>query len=273
MYKALVCSLLDYCDIIYHMPAIIHQPPLGMTLHSVMEKLEKVQYQAALAITGAWQVSSRSKMYEELGWENLSDRRKCRRVLQIHKIISNNTPSYLIDKLPLNCRELFNGNIRTTFHVIKCKSNRYMNSFFPDAIASWNLFMEMFKYNDVPSIGLLKKDIIALIRPESKTFFKIHDPVGLRYLFQLRVSLSPLKGHKWCHNFIDTPSGICLCNQGIEDTSHFLFSCHLYATQRVPLVSSVNEILQKFNLNYLKNQLQLYLYGNASLNIYTVMPL
>ena len=127
--------------------------------------------------------------------------------------------------------------------------------------------MEMFKYNDVPSIGVLKEDIIALIRPESKTFFKIHDPVGLRYLFQLRVSLSPLKGHKWCHNFIDIPSGICLCNQGIENTSHFfLFSCHLYATQRVTLVSSVNEILQKFNLNYLKNQLQLYLYGNASLN-------
>ena len=182
-----------------------------------MEKLEKVQYQAALAITGAWQGSSRSKIYEELGWENLSDRRKCRRVLQIHKIISNNTPSYLKDKLPLYCRELFNGNIRITFHVIQCKSNRYMNSFFPD------LFMEMFKYNDVPSIGVLKKDIIALIRPESKTFFKIHDPVGLRYLFQLRVSLSPLKGHKWCHNFIDTPSGICLCNQGIEDTSHFYF--------------------------------------------------
>ena len=40
-----------------------------------MEKLEKVQYQAALAITGAWQGSSRSKIYEELGWENLSDRR------------------------------------------------------------------------------------------------------------------------------------------------------------------------------------------------------
>ena len=81
-----------------------------------------------------------------------------------------------------------------------------------------------------------------------------------------RVSLSPLKGHKCCHNFSDTPSGICLCNQGIEDTSYFLFSRHLYATQRVTLVSSVNEIIQKFNLNYLKTQLQLHLYGNASLN-------
>ena len=185
MYKALVRSHLNYCDIIYHVPSIIHQSPLGMTLNSIMEKLEKVQYQAALAITGAWQGSSRSKIYDELGWESLSDRRKCRCVLQIHKII---TLTYLKDKLPVNCRELSNGNIRTTFHVIKCKSNRYMNSFFPDAIASRNLFMEMFKYNEVPSIGVLKNDITALIRPESKTFFNIHDPVGLRYLFQLRVS-------------------------------------------------------------------------------------
>ena len=83
MYKALVRSRLDYCDIIYHMAAIIHQPPLGMPLHSVMEKLEKVQYQAALANTGAWQGRVVQKIYEELGWENSFDRRKCRRVLQI----------------------------------------------------------------------------------------------------------------------------------------------------------------------------------------------
>ena len=54
MYKTLVRSHLDYCDVIYHNPPIIHQPALGMTLNSLMEKVEKIQYQAALAITGAW---------------------------------------------------------------------------------------------------------------------------------------------------------------------------------------------------------------------------
>ena len=84
MYKALVRPHLDYCDIIYHIPSIMHQPPLGRTLNILMEKVERVQYQPALPITGAWQGSSRSKIYDELGWETLSDRRKCRRVLQIH---------------------------------------------------------------------------------------------------------------------------------------------------------------------------------------------
>ena len=113
---------------------------------------------------------------------------------------------------------------------------------------------------------LIKKNIISLIRPEFKSLFKIHDPVGIRYLFQLRVGLSPLKGHKWCHNFSDTPSGICDCNQGIEDTSHFLFLCPFYATQRATLVSSINEILHKANLNRLVNQSQLCLYGDPSIS-------
>ena len=96
MYKALVRSHLDYCDIIYHLPSITHQLPLGRTICSLMEKVERIQYQAALAITGAWQGSSRSKIYDEL-----SDRRKFRHVLQIHKILNNKTRSYLKEKLQL----------------------------------------------------------------------------------------------------------------------------------------------------------------------------
>ena len=58
---------------------------------------------------------------------------------------------------------MFSGNIRNTSHAIRCKTYRYMNSFFPDAIASWNLFMEIFNYKVIPSLSLLKHDIIFLI--------------------------------------------------------------------------------------------------------------
>ena len=107
MYKALLRSHLDYCDTIYHIPALNNQINLGVTLTSLMETVERTQYQAALAITGAWQGSNRSKLYEELGWESLPDRRWCRRILQIHKMKNNTTPSYLTDKLPPNRRLLY----------------------------------------------------------------------------------------------------------------------------------------------------------------------
>ena len=57
------------------MPSHQNQAPLGVTLSSLMEKVERIQYQAALAISGAWRGSIRSKLYEGLGWEALSDRR------------------------------------------------------------------------------------------------------------------------------------------------------------------------------------------------------
>ena len=82
-----------------------------------MEKMKEFnKYQAGLAITGAWQWSNRSKLYEELGWESLSSRRWCRRILQIHKIVSNKTPSYLKDTLPPNRRPLYGLNTHNTFY-------------------------------------------------------------------------------------------------------------------------------------------------------------
>ena len=55
MYKALVRSHIDYCDVIYHIPSHQNQAPLGVTLNSLMQKVERIQYQSALAISGAWQ--------------------------------------------------------------------------------------------------------------------------------------------------------------------------------------------------------------------------
>ena len=46
MYKALVRSHLDYCDIIYLIPALQNQPSVGVTLNSIMAKAESIQYQA-----------------------------------------------------------------------------------------------------------------------------------------------------------------------------------------------------------------------------------
>ena len=100
MYKALVRSHFDHCDIIYHIPSNLNQAPLGVTLNSLMEKVERIQYQAALGISGDRHGSSRVKLFEELELETLSDRRMGRRNLQTHKILNNKTPSYLHDKLP-----------------------------------------------------------------------------------------------------------------------------------------------------------------------------
>ena len=119
----------------------------------------------------------------------------------------------------------------------------------------------------MPSLNKLKNHLNAFFRPKPSSIFGIHDPLGIRYIFQLIVGLSPLRSHKRKHNFIDTPTDTCLCNQGIEDTNHFLFLCPFYAIQRATLAASVIIILQNYNLNHLGNQLELYLYGHQSINL------
>ena len=201
MYKALVRSHLDYCDIIYHQPMKVNQPPLGVTLTAPMEEIERIQYQAALAITGAWKGSSRVKLYEELGWESLSDRRRSRRTLQIHKIENNCTPFYLKEKLLPHHRTL--GIIQNTFHDYRYRTERFTMSFFPNAIASWNTFIGHFP--NMPSYNKLKTHLLTFFRPKKRSIFDIHDPPGIRFLFQLRLGLSSLRSHKKRHNFVDTP--------------------------------------------------------------------
>jgi len=100
MYKVFIRSHLDYCDFIYHIPPIIRNSPLEISLNFLMESIEKVQYISALAVTGAWRGSNRSKLYEEIGWETLSDRRMYRRLLQLYKITNSMTPEYLSNNLP-----------------------------------------------------------------------------------------------------------------------------------------------------------------------------
>ena len=139
-----------------------------------------------------------------------------------------------------------------------------MSRFFPDAITSWNNVINHF--DNIPSSNFLKDHLFSLIHLKKKNIFGIHDPLGLQYLLQLRVGLSCLRHHKKCHNFIDTPSDKCLCNHGIEDTNHFLFSCPFFAAQRATFASTVIQILQKYNVNHLGNQSQLYLYGHQAMN-------
>ena len=83
---------------------------------------KSLQYNAALAIIGARRGTSTDKIYEELGWETLSNRRWYRRLSLFLLIANNQAPLYLCDvinpSLPLwrrNQHDKPNGNRFKTF--------------------------------------------------------------------------------------------------------------------------------------------------------------
>ena len=94
--------------------------------------------------------------------------------------------------------------------------------------------------------------------------YNIHDPTGVKWMFQLRVGLSSLKSHKKSHNFADTPNDTCQCSLNAETTQHFLLDCPNFNAHRRELFQIVNPILvanSKIDLND-RELVHLLLYGN-----------
>ena len=88
--KAFIRPNIDYCDFFYDQP---HN-------ESHCNNLEKLQYNAAIAITGAIKRTCKLKIYEELGFELLKFRRWMCRLYVFHKIKTRGHPEYLYKLIP-----------------------------------------------------------------------------------------------------------------------------------------------------------------------------
>ena len=91
IYKSHIRPHLDYGDIIYDQTHI----------DSFINKVESVQYNAALAITGAIKGTSEELIYNELGFESLADRRWFPRMCTFWKIVKGISLTYLQNYLPV----------------------------------------------------------------------------------------------------------------------------------------------------------------------------
>ena len=119
-YKLYIRPHLDYGDVIYHNQRA-----------DLMHLVEQTQYKAGLVVSGCWQGTSREKLYKELGWESLTDRRWFHRMTLFYKISNGLTPSYLADHIPRKKENSFNLRTKRTIVTPPVRTARLSNSFFP----------------------------------------------------------------------------------------------------------------------------------------------
>ena len=86
IYKSFVRPHLDYGDILYDKP----------NNENFQNKLEKDQYRACLAIIGAIQGTSRTKLYDELGLHSPIKRRWCNELIFFYKLVNGLLPEISI---------------------------------------------------------------------------------------------------------------------------------------------------------------------------------
>ena len=103
IYKCFIRPHLDYGDIIY-------DEAYNLPFH---QKLELIQYNAALALTGAIRASSSEKLYQELGLESLQLRRWYKKLCCFYKIYNKQAPVYSAELIPTAMRHMKQGTLPT----------------------------------------------------------------------------------------------------------------------------------------------------------------
>ena len=124
--------------------------------------VESIQYEAARVVTGAWKSTSIEKLYKNLGWESLSDRRTLRKLCLLFETMENNFPLYLvnlIDKFKFTEDSRYYN--KTLLKYVPCRTNRYKSSFLPSTINDWNMLEVEIKTSETKSI--FKKKLLNKI--------------------------------------------------------------------------------------------------------------
>ena len=229
IYKSFVRPHIDCGDIIYDQPNNI----------SFCDMIEKVQYNTALAITGAIKGTSQLKLYKELGFESLKFRRWLRRLCFFYKLKTTFIPKYLHDLIPDGI-SAYNTRNQDNIETYYCRADLFKYSFFPYTIVEWNKLDNTI--NSKPFL-IFRNSLLKTGRPIQNSIFKIHDPLGIKLLTRLRLGLSHLNEHRFRHNFQDCLNPLCSCSLEVESTVHYFLHCHYFIQYQNTLLDSVEIIL------------------------------
>ena len=179
IYKCFVRTHLDYGDIIY-------DQAFNNSFH---QKIESLQYNAALAITGAIRGTSREKIYQELTY---------RKLCLFFKVYKNQCPKYLFDIIPQSNCPYRTRNALNIPHI-NVKHQFFKNSYFPSTIIEWKKLDSNIRNSK--TLNIFKSKIFTLITPIANIIFGCHNPIGVKLLTRQRLGLSHLREHKFKHSF------------------------------------------------------------------------
>ena len=267
IYKLYVRPHMDYGDILYDISDLKKTNIFpNSTSNLQMEKIEMIQYKAARIVTGAWQGTSRTKLYDDLGWETLQNRRSARKLFLLFEVQKESSPTYLANTLD---NYKYNQNSRNFNRLllknIPCRTIKFKQSCFPSAIRDWNLLN--FDAKSAVSLKAFKNKIFNLMRPKKKSYFGLLNKEKNKYITLLRMELSPLRAHKFKYNFQDTSDPFCSVCGPTENTEHFLLDCLSFRSTRADLILKVSSIIGgNFEPMPRKKKVHLLLYGDNKLS-------
>ncbi len=203
-----------------------------------------IQNDAARIVTGLTRSVSLVKLYNEIGWPSLSNRRKFQKLVIIYKIKHNLAPDYLSDLFPNtvgNITHYFLRNI-DDFSILNRRTAIFSNSFVPSAISLWNDLPESLRNLDtVDKFKLALKKVLYPENHDSPKFLFLGERKLTIIHARLRNNCSDLQSDLFRNHLSEDEK--CRCGFIRENADHFFFLCPLYENERLQLFRST----QKFN--------------------------
>jgi hypothetical protein len=241
MYNAFVRPIMEYGDILWD--------TASETDHQ-LDELDVIHNNAERIVSGATARCTTASLDHELKWKRLRDRRREHRLTLFYRVNNNKAPAYLGDLLPQRVQDRTHYGLRNreNLDIPRPRLLVHKNSFFPVTSREWNDLDDQVK--DAPSTTAFKKRISKdPTRPDPLYYYGKRRPAI--HHTRLRMGCSALRKH--LHRLNLVPSPTCACNLEEEH----LFVCPLYATHRVIMLETINQVAYP--------NLKLLLYGDQSL--------
>ena len=128
IYFSFIRPILEYGDVV-----------LDNFSQGLKDQLDKVQNEAACIVTGCTKLVAIRDLYQESGWETLSERRRKHKLILFYKMFNGLSPNYLNVLVPQTFAESSSYNIRgpNNLRTITRRTTLYKRSFLPSVINDW----------------------------------------------------------------------------------------------------------------------------------------
>ena len=232
LYKITVRSVIDYSLPLY-----------GNSLKQTdLARLERVQYGAAKLVTGALHHTSREKLNNELGWENIKTRIDFLGLSIFHKIHLKETRPLVrscLTKLDFEKKHFTRS--KGGYSPYPNYGVKYLSTFFPYISKLWN---NLDTSTQSMELSDFKTKLKSCLKPDKIRHFANGSKIGNILLTRVRLDRSDLNLHKFTIGHSETPQ--CLCHARQESSLHFLIDCFLYSNERQTLFDLVEQFIPKF---------------------------
>jgi hypothetical protein len=230
-YFSFIRPIIEYGDVVWD---------IAKTDDTTLDKLEKINANAARLVCGATARCHRANLYEENKWEYLTDRRRNHRLTVYYKMTYGLAPAFLLHILPPKVADRTSHNLRNKndTQTPSSRINAHKYSFLPATIKDWNILPTPTK--ESKSINAFKHALTKRKERPPAVYY-----MGERYISahhsRMRIGCSALR-KDLCQELKVIPSPVCSCGHKIEDAIHYFYHCPIYTNERRVLMEKLYTI-------------------------------